>query len=181
MAKVALITEMITISRVLERGSGINQYYLNGEVCRQKDIKEIAMESGIGKSSLAIISQGTVSDIAEASAEERKGIFEEAAGVSKYKFRKKEALSKLAKTQEGLDQIALVIAEIERKLNPLRRQAEKAKIFIAKTEELRTVEVGLLVDNIKRFGSRYEELSTELEGVQETKNDLNNRIKDLEF
>ncbi len=172
--------EMITISRVLERGSGINQYYLNGEVCRQKDIKEIAMESGIGKSSLAIISQGTVSDIAEASAEERKGIFEEAAGVSKYKFRKKEALSKLAKTQEGLDQIALVIAEIERKLNPLRKQAEKAKIFIAKTEELRTVEVGLLVDNIKRFGSRYEELSTELEGVQETKNDLNNRIKDLE-
>nr|WP_318026772.1 hypothetical protein [Mycoplasmopsis bovis] len=101
-------------------------------------------------------------------------------GVSKYKFRKKEALSKLTKTQEGLDQIGLVIAEIERKLNPLRKQAEKAKIFIAKTEELRTVEVGLLVDNIKKFGSRYEELSTELEGVQETKNDLNNRIKDLE-
>nr|WP_318029541.1 hypothetical protein [Mycoplasmopsis bovis] len=101
-------------------------------------------------------------------------------GVSKYKFRKKEALSKLTKTQEGLDQIGLVIAEIERKLNPLRKQAEKAKIFIAKTEELRTVEVGLLVDNIKKFGSRYEELSTELEGVQETKNDLNNSIKDLE-
>ncbi|MBZ4203624.1 AAA family ATPase [Mycoplasma tauri] len=171
--------EIVTISRVLERGNGINQYYLNGEVCRQKDIREIAMESGIGKSSLAIISQGTVSDIAEATPEERKAIFEEAAGVSKYKFRKKEALSKLAKTQEGLDQINLVIAEIERKLVPLRRQAEKAKIYISKTEELKVVEVGLLVDNIRTFGEKYETLSKELEGVSETKADLNKRISDL--
>ncbi|MBZ4195159.1 AAA family ATPase [Mycoplasma sp. 1331] len=173
--------EIVTISRVLERGNGINQYYLNGEVCRQKDIREIAMESGIGKSSLAIISQGTVSDIAEATPEERKAIFEEAAGVSKYKFRKKEALSKLAKTQEGLDQINLVIAEIERKLVPLRRQAEKAKIYISKTEELKVVEVGLLVDNIRTFGEKYETLSKELEGVSETKADLNKRISDLEL
>ncbi|MBZ4204437.1 AAA family ATPase [Mycoplasma tauri] len=173
--------EIVTISRVLERGNGINQYYLNGEVCRQKDIREIAMESGIGKSSLAIISQGTVSDIAEATPEERKAIFEEAAGVSKYKFRKKEALSKLAKTQEGLDQINLVIAEIERKLVPLRRQAEKAKIYISKTEELKIVEVGLLVDNIRTFGEKYETLSKELEGVSETKADLNKRISDLEL
>ncbi|WP_051622771.1 AAA family ATPase [Mycoplasmopsis primatum] len=173
--------ETITISRVLERGTGVNQYYLNGEICRQKDIREIAMESGIGKSSLAIISQGTVSDIAEATPEERKAIFEEAAGVSKYKFRKKEALSKLAKTQEGLDQIHLVIGEIERKLVPLRRQAEKAKVYIAKTEELKSVEVGLLIDNIKTFGNKFEELSKELEGVNETKVDLDKRISDLEI
>ncbi|WP_027120337.1 AAA family ATPase [Mycoplasmopsis lipofaciens] len=170
--------EIISISRVLERGSGSNQYYLNGEVCLLKDIKDIAMESGIGKSSLAIISQGTVSDIAEATAEERKAIFEEAAGVSKYKFRKKEALSKLAKTQEGLEKIRLVIAEIERKLVPLRKQAEKAKIYIAKSEELKSVEVGLLVDNIEIFGKKYEELSIELEGVNETRIDLERRISE---
>lgn len=172
--------ETISISRVLERGNGNNQYFLNGEPCRQKDIKDIAMESGIGKSSLAIISQGTVSDIAEATPEERKSIFEEAAGVSKYKFRKKEALSKLAKTQEGLDQIKLVISEIERKLIPLRKQAKKAKVYIAKSEELKAVEVGLLVDNIKTFGDMYERLVTELEGVQETKNDLDARISSAE-
>ncbi|QSF13909.1 AAA family ATPase [Mycoplasma sp. Mirounga ES2805-ORL] len=172
--------ETVVISRVLERGTGNNVYYLNGEVCRQKDILSIAMESGIGKSSLAIISQGTVSDIAEATAEERKAIFEEAAGVSKYKFRKKEALSKLSKTQEGLDQIRLLIAEIERKLNPLRKQAEKAKVYIAKSEELKSVEVGLLVDNIQHFGGKYEELSLELEGVAETKSDLEKRSEEAE-
>ncbi|OAB48671.1 AAA family ATPase [Mycoplasmopsis gallinarum] len=171
--------QTITISRVLERNSGINQYYLNGEVCRQKDIKDIAMESGIGKSSLAIISQGTVSDIAEATPEERKAIFEEAAGVSKYKFRKKEALSKLAKTEEGLEQIRIRISEIERKLIPLRKQAEKAKIYIAKAEELKSVEVGLLVDNIKFFGKLYNDLKIELEGVDETRQDLEERIEIL--
>ncbi|EGV00097.1 p115-like abc transporter ATP-binding protein [Mycoplasmopsis columbina SF7] len=175
----ALPHDFITISRVLERGTGSNQYYLNGELCRQKDIKDIAMETGIGKSSLAIISQGTVSDIAEATAEERKAIFEEAAGVSKYKFRKKEALSKLEKTEHGLEKIRLVIAEIEKKLVPLRKQAEKAKVFIAKSEELKQVEVGLLVDNIQTFGKKFDELTVELEGVLETKNDLESRIESL--
>ncbi|WP_406616866.1 AAA family ATPase [Mycoplasmopsis adleri] len=172
--------ETVTISRVLERGNGNNQYYLNGELCRYKDIKDIAMESGIGKSSLAIISQGTVSDIAEATPEERKAIFEEAAGVSKYKFRKKEALSKLIKTQESLDKIRILIQEIERKLAPLRRQAEKAKIFIAKSEELKSVEVGLLVKQIKDNSLIFENLSKELEGVQETENDLKRRISEVE-
>ncbi|UUM19162.1 AAA family ATPase [Mycoplasma sp. 1018B] len=171
--------KIITISRVLERGNGNNIYYLNGEICRQRDIKDIAMETGIGKSSLAIISQGTVSDIAEASPEERKAIFEEAAGVSKYKFRKKEALSKLEKTQIGLDQIALLINEIEKKLIPLRKQAEKAKIFIEKKEALKKVEVGLLVENISNFGQLYKQLNDELEGVLETKNDFENRIEKL--
>ncbi|VEU78229.1 AAA family ATPase [Mycoplasmopsis columbinasalis] len=171
---------IITISRVLERGNGTNTYYLNGEVCRQKDIKDIAMETGIGKSSLAIISQGTVSDIAEATAEERMGIFEEAAGVSKYKFRKKEAIAKLEKAEIGLEKICLVIAEIEKKLVPLRRQAEKAKVFIAKSEELKQIEVGLLVDNIQHYGNLYETYNTELDGVIETKTDLEARITQLE-
>ncbi|WP_029608414.1 AAA family ATPase [Mycoplasma simbae] len=169
--------EIFTISRVLERGSGANKYYLNGEECRQKDILEIAMESGIGKSSLAIISQGTVSDIAQSTPEQRKAIFEEAAGVSKYKFKKKEALTKLAKTQEGLEKIEITIKEIDRKLVPLRKQAEKAKIYIEKSEELKQVEIGLLVDNIQTFGQKYEDLSTELEGVAETREDLEQRIK----
>lgn len=169
--------ETFTISRVLERGSGTNKYYLNGEECRQKDILEIAMESGIGKSSLAIISQGTVSDIAQSTPEQRKSIFEEAAGVSKYKFKKKEAISKLEKTQSNLDIIEAKIKEIERTLIPLRKQAEKAKIYIEKSEELRDVEVGLLVDNIQRFGDIYEKLNIELEGVAESKTDLEERIK----
>lgn len=173
--------EKVTISRVLERGNGNNQYFLNGEHCRQKDIKDIAMETGIGKSSLAIISQGTVSDIAEATPEDRKAIFEEAAGVSKYKFRKKEALSKLARTEEGLEQVRLVISEIERKLNPLRKQAEKAKVYIAKNNELKAVELGLLVNNIEFYGKIEQDLIEELDGVSETRKDLENRIHEAEI
>ncbi|MGP1451601.1 MAG: AAA family ATPase [Metamycoplasmataceae bacterium] len=173
--------ETVTISRVLERGNGNNQYFLNGQLCRQKDIRDIAMETGIGKSSLAIISQGTVSDIAEATPEDRKGIFEEAAGVSKYKFRKKEALSKLARTEEGLEQVRLVISEIERKLTPLRKQAEKAKIYIEKNNELKSVELGLLVDNIEYFGDIERKLIEELDGVNETRKDLENRIHESEI
>ncbi|TQC54095.1 ABC transporter ATP-binding protein [Mycoplasmopsis mucosicanis] len=172
--------EIFTISRVLERGSGNNKYYLNGEECRQKDILEIAMESGIGKSSLAIISQGTVADIAQSTPEQRKAIFEEAAGVSKYKYKKKEALSKLTKTQEGLEKIEITIKEIERKLIPLRKQAEKARIYVEKSEELKQVEIGLLVDNIDTYGKKFESLSEELEGVQETKASLELQIKELE-
>ncbi|WP_406615611.1 AAA family ATPase [Mycoplasmopsis hyopharyngis] len=173
--------EKVTISRVLERGNGNNQYFLNGEPCRQKDIKDIAMETGIGKSSLAIISQGTVSDIAEATPEDRKAIFEEAAGVSKYKFRKKEALSKLARTEEGLEQVRLVISEIERKLNPLRKQAEKAKVYIEKNNELKAVELGLLVNNIEFYGKIEQDLIEELDGVSETRKDLENRIHEAEI
>lgn len=173
--------EKVTISRVLERGNGNNQYFLNGELCRQKDIKDIAMETGIGKSSLAIISQGTVSDIAEATPEERKSIFEEAAGVSKYKFRKKETLSKLAKVDEGLEQVRLVISEIERKLIPLRKQAEKAKVYLEKSKELKEVEVGLLADNISYFGELERKLVEELDGVSETRKDLETRIQESEL
>ncbi|UWV77892.1 AAA family ATPase [Mycoplasmopsis cynos] len=91
--------DFITISRVLERGKGINDYFINGEKARHKDIKALAMETGIGKSSLAIISQGTVSDIAQSSDDDRRLIFEEATGVSKYKFRKIEATRKLESMQ----------------------------------------------------------------------------------
>lgn len=80
--------DFFTISRVLNRGKGSNEYYINGEVARQKDIKEIAMQSGISKSSLAIIGQGTISDIAEATPERRREIFEEASGNINVSFKK---------------------------------------------------------------------------------------------
>ncbi|KKB26605.1 Chromosome partition protein smc [Mycoplasmopsis meleagridis] len=167
--------QFITISRVLERGKG-NTYYINGEICNLKDIKSIAMETGIGKSSLAIISQGTVSDIAEATNEERKAIFEEAAGVSKFKFQKREATVKLEKTQNGLDKVNAVIAEIEHNLTSLRKKAEKARQFIALKDQLKQIEVGLLVDRISVFGEQFSTLQAELEGVTETQTDLENKI-----
>ncbi|MGL5590739.1 MAG: AAA family ATPase, partial [Metamycoplasmataceae bacterium] len=99
--KLSIPHKIFTISRVLERGNGNNSYYINDQIARYRDIREIALESGISKSSLAIISQGTVSDIAQATPEQRRGIIEDAAGTSKYKSKKVEALRKLEKTQES--------------------------------------------------------------------------------
>ncbi|EFF41284.1 AAA family ATPase [Mycoplasmopsis alligatoris] len=173
-------SEIITISRVLERGKGANQYYINGELCRHKDIKAIAMETGIGKSSLAIISQGTVADIAESTDEQRRGIFEEAAGVSKYKFRKLDATRKLEKTTESLEKVDVLVAELEKQLVPLRKQADKAKEYLKKTEQLKDIEIAVLAHDIELYEGQYRQLTRELEGVEETKNDYTEKIEKVE-
>ncbi|UWD34398.1 AAA family ATPase [Mesomycoplasma molare] len=168
--------DIFTISRVLKRGKGGNEYYINGEHARAKDIKEIAMESGISKSSLAIISQGTISDIAEASPEHRRAIIEEAAGTSKYKDRKAEAKRKLDSTEEALDKVRTIIDELEKRLIPLRKQAEKAKIFIEKSEELKSIEVGLLVEDLQFFSEKNSFLSKEISENSEKINDLESKL-----
>ncbi|WP_036452681.1 AAA family ATPase [Mycoplasma buteonis] len=169
-------TDYITITRSLERGKGTNEYFLNGEPCRHKDIKAIAMESGIGKSSLAIISQGTVADIAQSSDEQRRLIFEEAAGVSKYKLRKTEALRKLERTESTLKQIEAVIKELQKRLEPLRKQAEKALAYKDKNKQLREVEIAYLASEIVRLEKLYQELHEDLAGVEDTKRDYRNQI-----
>ncbi|MGL5205344.1 MAG: AAA family ATPase, partial [Metamycoplasmataceae bacterium] len=179
--KLSIPHKIFTISRVLERGNGTNSYYINDQIARYRDIREIALESGISKSSLAIISQGTVSDIAQATPEQRRGIIEDAAGTSKYKSKKIEALRKLEKTQESLERINTVVNELEKQLKPLEKQAAKAKIYLEKSRELKEVEVGLLVHDLTIFNAKLEELRSELIGVQETKEDLESKIKDQEI
>jgi chromosome segregation protein len=179
--KLSIPHKIFTISRVLERGKSGNAYYINDQIARYRDIREIALESGISKSSLAIISQGTVSDIAQATPEQRRGILEDAAGTSKYKAKKVEALRKLEKTQESLEKINTVVLELKKQLQPLEKQAEKARIYLEKSKELKEVEVGLLVHDLSLFNSKLEALRAELIGVQETKEDLESRIKDQEI
>ncbi|MDK2819622.1 MAG: AAA family ATPase [Mycoplasmataceae bacterium] len=179
--KISIPHKIFTISRILERGRGSNTYYINDQIARYRDIREISLESGISKSSLAIISQGTVSDIAQATPEQRRGIIEDAAGTSKYKSKKIDALRKLEKTQESLEKINTVIMELEKQLKPLEKQASKAQIYLSKSKELKEVEVGLLVHDLLNFDSKLEELKKDLGGVQETKEDLESRIKDQEI
>ncbi|QZE12296.1 AAA family ATPase [Mycoplasma sp. Ms02] len=172
-------TDFVTITRVIKRGKG-SEYLINGLPSRQRDIKSLAMETGIGKSSLAIISQGTVSDIAEATDEERKYIFEEAAGVSKYKHNKKESEKKLEKTEEGIEKIEIVIFELEKQLNPLRKKAEKASIYLEKSAQLKDVEIALLAYQIEQYTEKVSSLSKEIEGVEEARSDYNTRIDEID-
>ncbi|WP_416321882.1 AAA family ATPase [Mycoplasmopsis felis] len=172
-------TDLVVISRLLERGKGTNEYFLNGEKCRHKDIKVLAMETGIGKSSLAIISQGTVSDIANSNDEDRRLIFEEAAGVSKYKLRRAESERKLINSESSLKTVETIVKELEKQLIPLKTKAEKALKYKAMFDELKTVEIGYLAHEIESNTELYEQLSNELEGVQETKDSYSREIETI--
>ncbi|AWX69544.1 AAA family ATPase [[Mycoplasma] anseris] len=172
--------DFFTISRVIHRGKGENEYYINGEEASKKAIKEIAMESGISKSSLAIISQGTISDIAEATPERRREIFEEASGTSMYRSRKIEAQRKLEKTEEALSQITIVIDELEKQRKPLMRQAEKAKLYKEKIEQLKDVEVTLLVHDFMEYSNRLNVLNQDAREFEIVKEELTSKRQNYE-
>lgn len=142
----------VQVTRRLFR-NGDTEYRINDEKCRLKDISELMLDSGIGKDSFSIISQGKVEDILGAKPVDRRYIFEEAAGVLKYKQRKKETVSKLDKTQDNLDRVLDIVVELERQVKPLEKQSRNAKKYVEYKEELEKIEVSLLVEEIKRFKS----------------------------
>ena len=153
--------EEVEITRRLHRLSGEGEYFINHTPCRLKDILNLVMDTGLGRDSLSIISQGNISAFADAKPEERRALFEEAAGVAKYKKRKNESLGKLNRTQENLLRLEDIIVELEHQVNPLKRQAKKAALYLAKKEELEKVEVSVLVDEIEKLTSHVDELKTQ--------------------
>lgn len=149
--------EEVEITRRLHRSTGEGEYFLNRTPCRLKDIQNLIMDTGLGRDSLSIISQGTISSFAESKPEDRRGLFEEAAGVAKYKKRKIESLGKLNRTQENLDRLEDIIMELERQVAPLKRQAKKAETYIEKKQELEAIEISVLVDEIEHLNEQIEE------------------------
>lgn len=135
----------IQITRKVFRNSSENEYYINKSRVRLKDVQNLVMDTGLSKGSLAIISQGNVSKFADSKPEERRHLFEEAAGVAKYKRRKEESLRKLERTNENLTRINDIVAEISRKIEPLAKQAEKAKNYLKIRDTLKKYELTLLV------------------------------------
>lgn len=154
--------QIFTISRVIKRGQGTNEYFYNDQPVRYKDIRNLAIEAGISKSSLAIISQGTISEIAESTPEQRKQVIEEVAGTAKYKIDKAEAISKLDQTLLGIEKIEIRIKELEKQVKQLEKQANNAKIYLEKSKQLESVEVGLIVSDIKKFQSNLTQVNEEL-------------------
>lgn len=162
----------VQVTRRVFRGSGDSEYMLNKEPCRKKDISDLLMDTGLGKNTLSIISQGTVSQFAEAKPEDRRALFEDAAGVAKYKQRKVESLRKLERTSANLDRVADIIKELSRQIAPLRRQSEKAQIYIEKKSQLEEIEVGFIVGDVKNSLKIEDELKKEI-------NTITTKISDL--
>lgn len=148
--------EEVEVTRRLHRQSGEGEYFINRTPCRLKDIVNLVMDTGLGRDSLSIISQGNISAFADAKPEERRALFEEAAGVAKYKKRKNESLGKLSRTQDNLSRLEDIIVELERQVNPLKRQAKKAEVYKEKKTELEKVEISVLVDEIEKLNKEIE-------------------------
>ena len=152
----------INIKRRVYR-TGENEYFLNGEKCRLKDINDILMDSATSKESFNIISQGEISKILSNSPYDRRYIFESASGVLKYKKRKEEALRKLDKTKINIDRVLDILGELEGRIEPLKEQSTKAKEYLDAKDKLENIEVALLAYDIDKLNYEYEKISDDIE------------------
>ena len=174
----------LSIKRRVYR-SGENEYYLNGEKCRLKDISNLLLDTGMGKESFNIISQGEVDKILSNSPNDRRVIFEEAAGILKYKKRKEEALRKLDRTHNNIDRVNDIIGELETQVEPLKEQSEKAKIYLENKKGLDNYEVALLAYDIENLNIDLNRVKQEKEKIEKEVMTLSNETsssdaKDLE-
>ncbi|WP_453997003.1 chromosome segregation protein SMC [Bacillus nitroreducens] len=169
----------VSVTRRVYR-SGESEFYINKQACRLKDIVDLFMDSGLGREAFSIISQGKVEEILSSKAEERRSIFEEAAGVLKYKTRKKKAEYKLAETQENLNRVNDIIHELQSQIEPLNIQASIAKDYLEKKNELEAIEVGLTVYEIEELHEKWEKLSNLLEDHREQEIALNTMLQSKE-
>lgn len=154
----------VSVTRRVFR-SGESEYYINKNSCRLKDVRELFMDTGIGKDGYSIIGQGRIDEILSTKSEDRRAIFEEAAGIVKYKTRKEEAEKKLEKTKENLIRINDIINELENQVEPLKSQSEKAKEYIALSEKLKDLEVSLFIREFDRLKEEISHLDAQKELV----------------
>jgi len=181
--------EEIVITRKLYR-SGDSEYMINRTPCRLKDIVELLHDSGIGKSGYSIIGQGKVEEIISSKPEDRRAIFEEAAGIAKFKAKKTEAERKLDRTQDNLTRINDIISEIDRQLAPLKRQSETAKIYLDLKEKLKLLEVNAYIYQYdyaasnkaaiqEKIDAIVEEMELRQKALDDTIEDYNNTYEEI--
>ncbi len=197
--QLAIDYEEVTIARRVYR-SGESEYLINGSPCRLKDISELFYDTGIGKEGYSIIGQGQIDRILSGKPEERRELFDEAAGIVKYKRRKATAQKKLENERENLVRVNDILTELERQVGPLERQAEKARTYLKKREELKNYDVNMFLlemerieiqkkeveanykiadDDLKETTAAYERIKEEYEQMEQAIADMDARITSL--
>lgn len=175
----------ISIKRRVYR-DGTNEYYLNNEQCRLKDITNILLDSGMAKESFNIISQGQIEEIISAKPTDRRVMIEEAASVLKYKHRKEDALKKLDKTNNNISRVNDIIKELETRVEPLKIEKEKALKHIDLKEELESIEIALISSDITNLNYKYQDNKSKIEVLNKelmslTTSNNTNETKLLEY
>lgn len=169
----------ISVTRRLRR-TGESDFFINKQSCRLKDIQELFMDSGLGKESFSIISQGKVEAIFSSKPEDRRGIFEEAAGVLKYKQRKKKAEQKLFETEDNLSRVQDIIYELEDQLIPLAAQSQAAQSFLKLKKELTAIDVSAVITEIRSTKAEWEAKKDALEALNQKLMTLSETIRSFE-
>ena len=171
--------EEVSILRRISR-TGDSTYMINQQECRLRDIVDLFMDSGLGKESFSVISQGKVEAIFNSKPEDRRGIFEEAAGVYKYKVRKQDAEKKLEQTQDNLDRVQDILYELESQLTPLKKQADIAHSFLDQKEKLTDLDIGVTVWQIQQLTEKIKEDSHKNGQLEDDLKNVAKQIEDLE-
>ncbi len=195
--QLAIDYDEVTVARRIYR-SGESEYLLNGTPCRLKDVNELFYDTGIGKEGYSIIGQGQIDKILSGKPEERRELFDEAAGIVKFKKRKMAAQKKLEDEKQNLVRVNDILSELEKQIGPLEKQSEKAKIYLKKREELKMVDVNMFLlenirlqeqlkssqekyqiasDDLEETSKKYEEIREEYERIQEEMEVLDQTIE----
>jgi len=168
----AIDYDEVTVSRRLYR-SGESEYMINGTVCRLKDVNELFYDTGIGKEGYSIIGQGQIEQILSSKPEDRRNLFDEAAGIVKFKLRKETAIKKLEEEKANLTRLNDILSELEKQVGPLEKQSEKAKEFLKYREELKTLDVNMFLLENGNQKNQLDEAEKNLviagENLEETK------------
>lgn len=172
--------EEVTVARRVYR-SGESEYLLNGNTCRLKDVTELFYDTGIGKEGYSIIGQGQIDKILSGKPEERRELFDEAAGIVKFKRRKNTTLKKLEEEQQNLVRVTDILSELTKQLEPLERQSETAKIYLAKRENLKELDINMFLLEYEHTGNLIRELEEKTriaENQLKEAQDAHSRTKD---
>lgn len=175
--------EIVTVTRRFYR-SGESEYKIDGESVRRKDIHELFMDTGLGSDGYSMVGQGKIDSIISAKNEDRRELFEEAAGISRFRHKRKDAERRLDQAQENLVRLLDILGELESRVGPLKKQSEKAQKFLEYSEEKKTLEIGVWLNKINRFTVELREQEHKIDAVKASyevsENDLAAIEKELE-
>ena len=167
-------TEVMVTRRVYRTGE--SNYFINGSSCRLKDVLDLFRDTGIGREGYSIIGQGRIDEILSRKSEDRRQVFEEAAGITKFRVRKEEADRKLQRTLENAARVDDILEELSRQLAPLEEQSRTARRYLALFEEMKTLDLGLFMLRSDKLEQRLKDLAAELERLQKVLNDTDAEI-----
>ncbi|MDE6830483.1 MAG: AAA family ATPase, partial [Lachnospiraceae bacterium] len=170
--------EEVTVTRKLYR-SGESEYLINGSTCRLKDVNELFYDTGIGKEGYSIIGQGQIDRILSGKPEERRELFDEAAGIVKFKRRKNMSVKKLEEERQNLLRVNDILAELEKQVGPLERQAETAREYLKKKEQLKTYDINMFLLETERLEEQVREIDGKLSITRTELDDASRKYDDM--